>query len=49
MEGGCETGEIAAFQIMQDLGLTASAQAQKTRIQQNFKARGLINRRLAAP
>jgi monoamine oxidase len=49
MEGGCATAEIAALQIMQDLGLKASAEAQRTRILNAFKARARINRRLAEP
>jgi len=40
MEGGCETGQRAALEILQDLGLTASANALKTRI-----ASSLNNRR----
>ncbi|MBE9162358.1 NAD(P)/FAD-dependent oxidoreductase [Tychonema sp. LEGE 06208] len=31
MEGGCETGQRAAFEILQDLGLTGSADALNTR------------------
>ncbi|MEG5137871.1 MULTISPECIES: flavin monoamine oxidase family protein [unclassified Microcoleus] len=31
MEGGCETGQRAAFEILQDLGLTSSAEALNTR------------------
>jgi monoamine oxidase len=31
MEGGCETGQRAALEILQDLGLTASAEALNTR------------------
>jgi len=31
MEGGCETGQRAAFEILQDLGLTSSADALNTR------------------
>ena len=40
MEGGCETGQRAAGEILQDLGLTASANALKTR-----SASSLNNRR----
>ena len=37
MEGGCETGEAAALEIMQDLGLKASAYQQKIRLLNNGK------------
>ena len=37
MEGGCETGEAAALEIMQDLGLKASAYQQKVRLLNNGK------------
>ena len=47
MEGACETGEVAAWRIMQSLDLKASAAAQRTRIQNNLKLRALVSRRLA--
>jgi monoamine oxidase len=40
MEGGCETGQRAAFEILQDLGLTSSVDALNTR-----SASSLNNRR----
>lgn len=40
MEGGCETGQRAAFEILEDLGLTAAANALTTRT-----ASSLNNRR----
>ena len=49
MEGGCATGELAAWRIMQDLGLTASAAAQKARIDDTLRTRRRVNRRLAIP
>jgi monoamine oxidase len=49
MEGGCETGEIAAYKIMRDLRLRASADEQKARIETARKARRRTNRRLAEP
>jgi monoamine oxidase len=49
MEGGCITGEYAAYEIMRDLGLTTSAAAQKTRIDNNRTTRRRINQRLSEP
>lgn len=37
MEGGCETGELAALEIMKDLGLKSSANQQKKRLLSNRK------------
>ncbi len=39
MEGGCETGEAAAAEILEDLGLQAYATQQKSRILKNRDAR----------
>ncbi len=44
MEGGCETGEAAALEIMEDLGLKASASLQKNRLLKNKKY-SLISRK----
>lgn len=41
MEGGCETAEMVAWQIFNDLNLSDFAQQQKTRLQQNLIAKGL--------
>lgn len=39
MEGGCETGQRAALEILQDLGLTVAANALKTRIASSLNSR----------
>lgn len=39
MEGGCETGESTALQILEDLGLQAQASQQRSRILNNRAAR----------
>ncbi|MEZ2303948.1 MAG: flavin monoamine oxidase family protein [Microcoleus sp.] len=39
MEGGCETGQRAALEILQDLGLTSSANALNTRSASSLKTR----------
>lgn len=46
MEGACESGEIAAAEILEDLGFKASAAQQKARVNHNFLARGKSSRRL---
>ena len=45
MEGGCATGEVAALQILQDLGLRASAAQQSARILSNQQARRRVIQR----
>lgn len=45
MEGGCATGEAAALQILQDLGLRASAAQQSARILTNQQARRRVIQR----
>ncbi|MDY6806676.1 MAG: monoamine oxidase, partial [Cyanobacteriota bacterium] len=40
MEGGCESGELAATEILEDLGLTASSQALRVKRSLNDEARG---------
>ncbi|MEG4628121.1 NAD(P)/FAD-dependent oxidoreductase [Microcoleus sp. AR_TQ3_B6] len=39
MEGGCETGQMAAFEILQDLGLTVAAEALNDRTASSFNSR----------
>jgi monoamine oxidase len=39
MEGGCETGEAAALEILEDLGLQASAAQQKAELLKKGKLR----------
>ena len=39
MEGGCETGEATALEILQDLGLQAPAAQQRARLQNNRSQR----------
>ena len=46
MEGGCETGEAAAAEILEDLGLQAHAVQQKTRFLKNRRARFSKSKRL---
>jgi hypothetical protein len=46
MEGGCETGEAAAAEILEDLGLQAHAVQQKTRLLKNRRARFSKSKRL---
>ncbi|MBW4546282.1 MAG: FAD-dependent oxidoreductase [Symplocastrum torsivum CPER-KK1] len=46
MEGGCETGEAAAAEILEDLGLQAHAVQQKTRLLKNRRARLSKSKRL---
>lgn len=46
MEGGCETAEVVALQILNDLNLYAFAQQQKLRLKNNLIAKGLKSRLL---
>jgi len=39
MEGGCETGQRAAFEILQDLGLTGAADALNARTASSLNRR----------
>ncbi len=47
MEGGCESGEVAAMEILDDLGLTATTEA--LRIKQSVQSENSIRRRRRLP
>ncbi len=46
MEGGCETAEVVAWQILNDLNLFSAAKQQKIRLQNQLIAKGLTTRPL---